>query len=140
MTTLTCIVCPRGCTINIEKNAGGGFDVTGNTCQRGHDFAVSEMTAPMRTICSTVKTGFPVEPVDRYSTRTVPPDKYFPEWTLWATPRQPAESEEFLAAMQIQRLGNGAHPAASIDTCPAEGGRAITAADWLNARRDLAGA
>ncbi len=63
MTTLTCIVCPRGCTINIEKNAGGGFDVTGNTCQRGHDFAVSEMTAPMRTICSTVKTGFPQYPV-----------------------------------------------------------------------------
>ena len=63
MRELTCIGCPRGCSLRIEKNADGGFDVTGNTCQRGHDFAVSEMTEPMRTICSTVRTVFPEYPV-----------------------------------------------------------------------------
>ena len=37
--------------------------VTGNTCPRGREFAVSEMTAPKRTICSTVRTAFPDAPV-----------------------------------------------------------------------------
>ena len=34
-----------------------------------------------------VTSGFPVEPVDGYSTRPVPPEKYVPEWHLYATPR-----------------------------------------------------
>ncbi len=60
---LTCIVCPRGCSIKAEKNGDGTFDISGNTCRRGYDFAVSELTAPKRTICSTVKTAFPECPV-----------------------------------------------------------------------------
>ena len=58
MKNLVCIVCPRGCSLQVEEN-GGEFTVTGNFCKRGHDFAVAEMTCPMRTICSTVATVFP---------------------------------------------------------------------------------
>jgi hypothetical protein len=36
-----------------------------------------------------VKTGFPVEPVNRYSTNPVPKENYFPEWTLHVAPEQP---------------------------------------------------
>ncbi len=62
MKELTCIVCPRGCTLTVDK-ADGEYTVTGNSCKRGKDFAISEMTCPMRTICSTVCTVFPDCPV-----------------------------------------------------------------------------
>ena len=55
MSTIVCITCPRGCTMNIEK-AGGDWTVTGNACRKGRDFAIAEMTDPRRTVCSTVKT------------------------------------------------------------------------------------
>lgn len=62
MSELVCIVCPRGCTMKIAKTQDG-FQVTGNTCKRGTQFAIAEMTCPMRTICSTVPTAIPGVPV-----------------------------------------------------------------------------
>lgn len=62
MKQLVCIGCPRGCRLTVEENSGE-FIVTGNTCPRGKAFAISEMTEPKRTICSTVKTVFPSCPV-----------------------------------------------------------------------------
>lgn len=62
MRELVCIVCPRGCTMRITEEAGQ-FQVTGNTCKRGAQFAVSEMTRPMRTVCTTVRTTCPRMPV-----------------------------------------------------------------------------
>ena len=55
MTELTCIVCPRGCTLRIEER-DGRFTVTGNACKRGEQFATAEMTCPTRTLCTTVRT------------------------------------------------------------------------------------
>ncbi|MEA4946910.1 MAG: DUF1667 domain-containing protein [Oscillospiraceae bacterium] len=60
---LTCIVCPRGCAIRAEKAPDGTLTITGNTCRRGYDFAASELTAPRRTLCTTVRTVFPDCPV-----------------------------------------------------------------------------
>ncbi len=77
MKELVCIVCPNGCTLGIEGE-GENIKVTGNKCKRGVDFAISEMTCPMRTVCSTVKTAFtgcPVLPV-RVS-KEIPKDKIF---------------------------------------------------------------
>ncbi len=62
MKQLVCIGCPRGCRLTVEKR-DGEYIVTGNNCPRGRAFAVSEMTAPKRTVCSTVKTVFPGCPV-----------------------------------------------------------------------------
>ncbi len=73
-----------------------------------------------------VKTGFPVEPVDGYSTRPVPPEKYFAEWILSATPKSPSVSTEFLAAMQIQRLGESAEPSAVIESIQAENAHGVS--------------
>ncbi|MBQ9495771.1 MAG: DUF1667 domain-containing protein [Treponema sp.] len=61
-TDMTCIVCPNGCALHVEQN-GSGITVDGNLCARGKDFAVAEITAPMRTICSTVRTLFKEVPV-----------------------------------------------------------------------------
>ena len=59
---IVCIVCPRGCTVQVLQN-GTEILVSGNQCKRGREFAIREMTAPMRTIASTVATSFPDVPV-----------------------------------------------------------------------------
>ncbi len=48
MKELTCIVCPRGCRLTIDDN----LNVTGNTCPRGKEYAINELTNPKRMITS----------------------------------------------------------------------------------------
>ncbi len=62
MKEFNCIGCPRGCLLSIEEQ-NGEYIVSGNSCPKGKEFAISEMTAPKRTICSVVKTVFPDAPV-----------------------------------------------------------------------------
>lgn len=72
-----------------------------------------------------VTKGYPVEPVDRYSTRPVPPERYVDEWTLTATPAEPRQGQAFLTAMQIQRLADNTPDAAfeALETQNGEGVR-----------------
>jgi len=51
MPDLICIVCPRGCRIQVDEN----LNVTGNFCKRGETYGRNEVTHPMRMITSTVK-------------------------------------------------------------------------------------
>lgn len=77
MKEFNCIGCPRGCLLRVEEE-NGEFTVSGNSCENGRKFAISEMTEPKRTICSTVKTVFadvPVLPV-RVSA-DIPKDRIF---------------------------------------------------------------
>ena len=65
MKELTCIGCPRGCTLKIERD-GDGWSVTGNTCPRGDAYARRECVAPVRTVTGTVAiegAALPVLPV-----------------------------------------------------------------------------
>lgn len=74
---LTCIICPRGCSLRVELDESGKpAKVEGNACPRGEDYAVTECTAPMRTVTTTVrcKSGA-VVPVK--TDRAVPKDKIF---------------------------------------------------------------
>lgn len=50
---LTCIICPRGCSLIAESDESG-FKVTGNHCSRGKQYAISECTHPTRTVTSVV--------------------------------------------------------------------------------------
>lgn len=59
---LVCIVCPRSCRMTITSE-GDELVVTGNTCKRGKEFAINEMTDPRRTVCTTVRTSFHSVPV-----------------------------------------------------------------------------
>ena len=53
---LTCIVCPRGCSLVVELDDNGGVvSVSGNLCKRGNTYAVDECTNPMRVVTSTVR-------------------------------------------------------------------------------------
>ena len=65
---LVCIVCPNGCNLQVESiteelRGEPEFIVSGNRCKRGKEFAKTEMTAPKRMICSTVRTAFQAIPV-----------------------------------------------------------------------------
>ena len=52
---LTCIICPKGCSIKVETENKEIKNIEGNTCKRGYDYAFSEVTNPVRTITSTIK-------------------------------------------------------------------------------------
>lgn len=58
---LTCIVCPNGCRLKVE-NDGGEIKVEGAQCKKGNDFAKAELTNPMRSLTTTVRTSFPDMP------------------------------------------------------------------------------
>lgn len=61
--SLICIVCPNGCRLSAELPDGGQVAVTGNTCPRGEAFALAELTHPMRSLTTTVRTRYPQMPV-----------------------------------------------------------------------------
>ena len=53
MTELICITCPKGCRLKVDDD----FNVTGNACPRGEEYAQNELKDPKRVITSTVKTS-----------------------------------------------------------------------------------
>ena len=74
MRKLICIICPNGCELSIDDNN----NVTGNTCNRGKDFALQEIKEPKRTISSTIKTIFKDYPVVSVKVdNEIPKDKIF---------------------------------------------------------------
>ena len=60
MKEFICIVCPNSCHLTIDETT---HQVTGNKCARGVTFAQNELTHPMRTLTSTVRTSLPGIPV-----------------------------------------------------------------------------
>ena len=54
MRELICINCPLGCHLSVDDTDVSNVKVTGNTCQRGVTYAVSEVTAPKRMVTSSV--------------------------------------------------------------------------------------
>ena len=51
MREFTCIICPRGCSLKVDDNG----HVTGNFCPRGKEYAINELTHPVRIITSSVR-------------------------------------------------------------------------------------
>lgn len=62
MKEMICIVCPNGCLLRVDETSDG-ISVTGNKCIRGIKFGVDELTNPLRSLSSTVKTSFKEVPV-----------------------------------------------------------------------------
>lgn len=57
MKELTCIICPKGCRLQVTE-LEGQYHIEGAGCKRGETFAIEELTAPKRTIQTTVQTTF----------------------------------------------------------------------------------
>ena len=51
---LTCIGCPMGCELTVEIENGEAVSVTGNTCKIGENYARNEVSAPVRTVTTTM--------------------------------------------------------------------------------------
>ncbi len=51
---LICIVCPRGCSVTVEGEAGA-LKVSGCSCAKGEQYALEECTHPTRTVTSIVR-------------------------------------------------------------------------------------
>ena len=51
MKTLTCIICPKGCSLTVDA---AKREVTGNGCSRGTDYGIAEVTNPTRVLTTTV--------------------------------------------------------------------------------------
>ena len=52
---LTCIACPLGCSVTVTLDGDKIISVEGNTCPRGKEYAITECTAPVRTLTTTVR-------------------------------------------------------------------------------------
>lgn len=76
---LTCISCPLGCPLRVETDDEGRvLSVTGNTCKRGEEYGRKEVTAPTRTVTSTVRLIGGGAPVVSVRTREdIPKGKIF---------------------------------------------------------------
>lgn len=53
--SLTCIECPRGCTVTVVTENEQVVSVTGNICPKGKAYAVAELTDPVRVVTGTVR-------------------------------------------------------------------------------------
>ena len=51
MKELICIMCPKGCRLNVDDD----LNLTGNGCIRGITYGKQEITDPRRYLTSTVK-------------------------------------------------------------------------------------
>lgn len=75
---LTCIGCPLGCMITVTMQGETIEKITGNTCKRGEAYARTEVTAPVRTVTSTVKVTGGSLPVAAVKTKgDIPKEKIF---------------------------------------------------------------
>ena len=74
---MTCIVCPKGCTLSIKVSNDGTIEsVTGNHCKRGAKYAEDECTNPQRTITTTLRCEDGSMVAVKTET-TIPKDKMF---------------------------------------------------------------
>ena len=52
---LICIVCPRGCALQVELEGNQVKSVSGNACKRGAEYAENECISPTRMVTSLVR-------------------------------------------------------------------------------------
>ncbi len=52
--TVTCIRCPRGCSVAVHFDDEKIVEVSGNACPRGNSYARAEVTHPVRTVTTTI--------------------------------------------------------------------------------------
>jgi len=75
---LVCIGCPLGCNLLVTTKENGEFEITGNTCNRGAEYAKKELTDPRRIVTSTVKISGGSEVMVSVKTKSdIPKDKIF---------------------------------------------------------------
>lgn len=73
---LTCIECPKGCTLSIDIENCRVVKVSGNECPKGEKYAVSEVENPIRVLTSAVLAeGLPIKMVPVRTNKPIPKAK-----------------------------------------------------------------
>jgi len=55
MKEFVCICCPMGCHLVVDDSDKENIKVSGNTCPRGKNYGINEVTAPKRMVTSSIK-------------------------------------------------------------------------------------
>ena len=71
---LICINCPRGCALDVETGKNGVV-VKGHACPKGEEYAVTEVTNPMRMVTGLVKVAGSRRPLPVKTRTAVPKGK-----------------------------------------------------------------
>ena len=75
----TCVVCPLGCSIEVEVEDGKIKDVRGCRCPRGREWAIQEITSPKRVVMSVVPVEGGALPTVSIKTAEPVPKEKIPE-------------------------------------------------------------
>ena len=78
LTKLICITCPKGCTLEVERDGDTVIKVE-QGCKRGHEYANRELVDPRRMVSSTVKISGGVHPLLPVYTSDAFPKPRIPE-------------------------------------------------------------
>lgn len=74
---MICINCPLGCHLTVHKQ-GEIIEVNGNTCPRGKQYAIDELTNPIRTLTTTIRIKNAIyECLPVISSKPIPKDRIF---------------------------------------------------------------
>jgi len=76
---LTCISCPIGCALTVRMDGDKVVEITGNRCPRGEAYARQEVTAPQRTIATSVKVEGGILPLVSVKTDKPIPKSLIPQ-------------------------------------------------------------
>ncbi len=75
---MICITCPRGCALDVTVDGKTVLKTEGNSCQRGVDYAVAEVTDPRRMVTTTVRVKGGVHPlVPVFTEKPIPKPQIF---------------------------------------------------------------
>ncbi len=56
---LTCLACPKGCRVEVSFDEdGNAVSVAGSRCRHGREWVEQELSCPLRTLTTTVRTSF----------------------------------------------------------------------------------
>jgi CxxC motif-containing protein len=78
MKDYVCIICPNGCEIAVECDAGVITKISGNLCPKGEAYVKKELSSPERGVTSTVVVLDGTLPlVSVKTTKLVPKDRVF---------------------------------------------------------------
>lgn len=70
---MTCIECPKGCTLSVDIENCRVVKVSGNECPKGEKYAASETENPMRILASAVLAeGLPLKMVPVRTDKPIP--------------------------------------------------------------------
>ena len=72
-TSMICITCPIGCGLEVTHEESTLFQISGNKCKRGIDYARAELEDPRRMVATTVRVHGGIHPlVPVYAQRPFP--------------------------------------------------------------------